>query len=60
MKKAGNRWRMQNNLYFCAIYHQKNVMKREVYESQRDFAGEKRPSMQRRCVDHESPRTRTV
>lgn len=28
-------------------------MKREVYESQRAFAGEKRPSMQRRCVDHD-------
>ena len=35
-------------------------MKREVYESQKAFAGEKRPSMQRRCVDHESPRTWTV
>ena len=28
-------------------------MKREVYESQRAFAGEKKPSMQRRCVDHD-------
>ncbi len=27
-------------------------MKREVYESQKAFAGEKKPSMQRRCVDH--------
>ena len=26
-------------------------MKREVYESQKPFAGEKKPSMQRRCVD---------
>ena len=26
-------------------------MKREVYESQKAFAGEKKPSMQRRCVD---------
>lgn len=28
-------------------------MKREVYESQRAFAGEKKPSMQRRCVGHD-------
>ena len=28
-------------------------MKREVYESQAKFAGEKRPSMQRRCVGHD-------
>ncbi len=28
-------------------------MKREVYESQKAFAGEKKPSMQRRCVDHD-------
>ena len=28
-------------------------MKREVYESQKAFAGEKRPSMQRRCVGHD-------
>lgn len=28
-------------------------MNREVYESQRPFAGEKKPSMQRRCVDHD-------
>ena len=28
-------------------------MKREVYESQKVFAGEKKPSMQRRCVDHD-------
>jgi len=27
-------------------------MKREVYESQRAYAGEKKPSMQRRCVGH--------
>ena len=28
-------------------------MKREVYESRKAFAGEKKPSMQRRCVDHD-------
>ena len=28
-------------------------MKREVFESQKAFAGEKKPSMQRRCVDHD-------
>ena len=28
-------------------------MNREVYESQKAFAGEKKPSMQRRCVDHD-------
>ena len=28
-------------------------MKREVFESQAAFAGEKKPSMQRRCVDHD-------
>lgn len=28
-------------------------MKREVYESQKMFAGEKKPSMQRRCVGHD-------
>ena len=28
-------------------------MKREVYESQRAFAGDKKPSMQRRCVGHD-------
>lgn len=28
-------------------------MKREVYESQKAFAGEKKPSMLRRCVDHD-------
>jgi REP element-mobilizing transposase RayT len=28
-------------------------MKREVYESQKVFAGDKKPSMQRRCVDHD-------
>ena len=28
-------------------------MKREVYESQKPFAGEKKPSMLRRCVDHD-------
>jgi len=28
-------------------------MKREVYESQKAFAGEKKPSMQRRCVGHD-------
>ena len=28
-------------------------MKREVYESQKTFAGDKKPSMQRRCVDHD-------
>ena len=28
-------------------------MKRETYESRKAFAGEKRPSMQRRCVDHD-------
>ena len=29
------------------------IMKRGVYESQKAFAGEKKPSMQRRCVDHD-------
>ena len=29
------------------------AMKREVYESQKAFAGEKKPSMQRRCVGHD-------
>ena len=29
------------------------AMKREVFESQAAFAGEKKPSMQRRCVDHD-------
>lgn len=28
-------------------------MKREAYESQKAFAGEKKPSMLRRCVDHD-------
>ena len=28
-------------------------MKREVYESQKPFAGEKKPSMLRRCVGHD-------
>ena len=28
-------------------------MKREVFESQKAFAGEKKPSMQRRCVGHD-------
>ena len=28
-------------------------MKREVYESQKAFAGEKKPSMLRRCVEHD-------
>ena len=28
-------------------------MKREAYERQKAFAGEKKPSMQRRCVDHD-------
>lgn len=28
-------------------------MKREVYESQKAFAGDKKPSMQRRCVGHD-------
>ncbi len=28
-------------------------MKREVYESRKAFAGEKKPSMLRRCVDHD-------
>lgn len=28
-------------------------MKREVYESQKAFAGGKKPSMQRRCVGHD-------
>ena len=28
-------------------------MKREVYESQKAFAGEKKPSMLRRCVGHD-------
>ena len=28
-------------------------MKREVYESQKAFAGDKKSSMQRRCVDHD-------
>ena len=28
-------------------------MKREVYESQKAFAGPKKPSMQRRCLDHD-------
>ena len=28
-------------------------MKRETYESRKAFAGEKKPSMQRRCVDHD-------
>ncbi len=28
-------------------------MKREVYESQKPFTGEKKPSMQRRCVGHD-------
>ena len=28
-------------------------MKREVYESQKPFAGDKKPSMQRRCVGHD-------
>ena len=28
-------------------------MKRETYESQKAFAGEKKPSMQRRCVGHD-------
>ena len=32
--------------YFCS-------MKREVYESQKAFAGEKKPSMLRRCVGHD-------
>ena len=35
-------------MYFC-----RRNMKREVYESQRAFAGEKKPSMQRRCVGHD-------
>lgn len=34
--------------YLCMIF-----MKREVYESQKAFAGEKKPSMQRRCVGHD-------
>ena len=29
------------------------AMKREVFEKQKAFAGEKKPSMQRRCVDHD-------
>lgn len=28
-------------------------MKREVYESQKPFAGDKKPSMKRRCLDHD-------
>ena len=28
-------------------------MKREVFETQKSFAGEKKPSMHRRCVDHD-------
>ena len=28
-------------------------MKKEVYESQKPFAGEKKPSMLRRCVGHD-------
>ena len=28
-------------------------MKREVYESQKAFAGDKKPSMLRRCVGHD-------
>ena len=28
-------------------------MKREVFENQKAFAGEKKPSMHRRCVDHD-------
>jgi hypothetical protein len=28
-------------------------MKREVYEKQKAFAGEKKPSMLRRCLDHD-------
>ena len=28
-------------------------MKREVYEKQKIFAGEKKPSMLRRCIDHD-------
>ena len=29
------------------------TMKREVFENQKAFAGEKKPSMHRRCVDHD-------
>jgi len=29
------------------------TMKREVFETQKSFAGEKKPSMHRRCVDHD-------
>ena len=32
---------------------QRFIMKREVYESQKAFAGDKKPSMQRRCVGHD-------
>ena len=28
-------------------------MKKETYEAQKAFAGEKKPSMQRRCVGHD-------
>ena len=37
---------MKNNRIFVG-------MKREVYESQKPFAGEKKASMLRRCVDHD-------
>ena len=40
-------------LYGIGIFRIFARMKREVYESQKTFAGEKKASMQRRCVGHD-------
>ena len=39
-------------MYLCIIIAIKS-MDRKTFESQKAFAGEKKPSMQRRCVDHD-------
>ena len=42
--------RFANNHYLCAKIQ---AMDKETYARQKAFAGEKKPSMQRRCVGHD-------
>ena len=40
---------LRNNLYLCGTI----AMDRATFENQKAFAGEKKASMQRRCIDND-------
>lgn len=39
--------------YFISLHQNNNTMKKETYKKQKAFAGTLKPSMLRRCVDHD-------